>query len=49
MQATVVKPKRGRADLTIDELPPAAYSVEITGLAPSASVAPVSSDILVWG
>jgi len=30
-------------------LPPGAYTIDVTGLGPNSPVAPVSSDLLVWG
>ena len=32
----------------IEDLPPGAYSIDITGLTPSSTIAPVSGDVLIW-
>jgi hypothetical protein len=36
------------ADTTVDDLPPGAYTVDLTGVGAGSPVAPVSSTVLVW-
>jgi len=45
-----VKTRRVEPPVTtsIDDLPPGAYTVDVTGLSPGSRIAPVSSTVLVW-
>ncbi|GIF02139.1 esterase/lipase family protein [Paractinoplanes rishiriensis] len=45
----ITRPRDGTPTTTsIEGLPPGAYSIDVTGLTPNSTIAPVSSDILVW-
>ncbi len=45
----IVRPRDSTLTTTsIEGLPPGAYSIDLTGLTPTSTIAPVSSDILVW-
>jgi hypothetical protein len=49
VDSRVAKPAPGEyATAVIDDLPPGAYSVDVTGLAPGSPLSPVSTDVLVW-
>ena len=43
------KPTRGTVTTSIDPLPPGAYTIDVSGLNQTSPVAPVSSDVLIWG
>jgi len=47
-EARVIMANEAPIDVTIDDLPPGAYTVDIAGLSTNAPIAPVSSDVLVW-
>jgi pimeloyl-ACP methyl ester carboxylesterase len=38
----------GTGSVTIEGLPPGAYTVDVTGIHPSSPISPVSTDIVVW-
>ncbi|HET9656317.1 MAG TPA: hypothetical protein VFP72_13250, partial [Kineosporiaceae bacterium] len=38
----------GHAHATITDLPPGAYTIDVTGTAPGSPIAPVSSDVIIW-
>lgn len=40
--------RHGRAETTVVDLPPGAYAVRVTGLAPGSPIAPVTATTLVW-
>jgi hypothetical protein len=42
------KPAGSTTVTTISDLPPGAYTIDVTGLQPSTPISPVSSDILIW-
>jgi pimeloyl-ACP methyl ester carboxylesterase len=42
------RPVGGFAATTFTDLPPGAYTVDVTGLHPGAPIAPVSSTVLIW-
>ena len=46
IEARQIRPATG--PVTIDGLPPGAYTVDVTGTDPASPYAPVSSDILIW-
>jgi hypothetical protein len=46
IEARRIRPTAG--PVTIDGLPPGAYTIDATGTGPASPYAPVSSDILVW-
>jgi pimeloyl-ACP methyl ester carboxylesterase len=49
VDSRAARPRDGAPTTTlIESLPPGAYSVDVTGLTPSAPVAPVSGDVLMW-
>ena len=45
--ARILRPSPGTMATTIEDLPPGAYTIEVSGASP-ATFAPVSSDILIW-
>jgi len=47
-EARTLRPSPRRAPVTIDALPPGAYSIDLTGHSPATPYAPVSADILIW-
>ena len=46
VEARRIRPSGG--PITIDALPPGAYTIDVAGTNPASPFAPVSSDILVW-
>jgi pimeloyl-ACP methyl ester carboxylesterase len=49
IDSRVVKPAPGEyATAVIEDLPPGAYSVDITGLSPASPISRVSTDVLIW-
>ncbi|WBB91406.1 hypothetical protein [Verrucosispora sp. WMMC514] len=43
------KPTSGTITSTIQDLPPGAYNIDVTGLLPSSPISPVSTDVMIWG
>ncbi|MGZ6564616.1 MAG: esterase/lipase family protein [Solirubrobacteraceae bacterium] len=48
VESRVLKPTQGPRSTTIDPLIPGAYTIDVTRVDPSAAIAPVSSDIIIW-
>lgn len=49
VDSRVTRPRAGApATIHVEDLPPGAYTVDITGVTPSSPIAPVSSTTLIW-
>lgn len=49
VEARVVMADQTPIDVTIDGLPPGAYTIDVAGPSTNSPIAPVSSDVLIWG
>lgn len=47
-EARLLRPSAGTITVTLDDLPPGAYTIDVSGTDGSSPYEPVSSDILIW-